>query len=175
LQLVRALQAFEKWVIDFIGPINPTSKHSKDRYIITTTNYLTRWDEVAFVQEFSTNTTERFIFENIITHFGCPRSLTSDQGAHFISSTIENLTIEFLIQHHKRIPYHPQANGIVEAFNNILDRGFKKVCCANQEEWDDKFPTVLWAYRTTTKKLHRYTPFQLVYGKEAMVPTKFIT
>jgi hypothetical protein len=34
---------------------------------------------------------------------------------------------------------------------------------------------VLWAYRTTTKKLHRYTPFQLVYGKEAVVPTEFIT
>jgi hypothetical protein len=27
----------------------------------------------------------------------------------------------------------------------------------------------------TTKKLHKYTPFQLVYGKEAMVPGEFIT
>jgi hypothetical protein len=33
---------------------------------------------------------------------------------------------------------------------------------------------VLWAYRTTTKKLHRYTPFQLVYGKEVVVPAEFI-
>jgi hypothetical protein len=47
LQPVRALQAFEKWVVDFIGPINPTTKHSKARYIITATDYLTRWAEVA--------------------------------------------------------------------------------------------------------------------------------
>jgi hypothetical protein len=45
----------------------------------------------------------------------------------------------------------------------------------NREDWDDRVPTVLWAYRTTTKKLHKYTPFQLVYGKEVVVPTEFIT
>jgi hypothetical protein len=35
--------------------------------------------------------------------------------------------------------------------------------------------SVLWAYRTTTKKLHKYTPFQKVYGREAIVPAEFIT
>ena len=39
---------------------------------------------------------------------------------------------------------------------------------------DERVPMILWAYRTTTKKLHRYTPFQLVYEKEVVVPTKFI-
>jgi hypothetical protein len=50
-----------------------------------------------------------------------------------------------------------------------------KVCCENKEYWDDRVPIVLRAYRTTTKKLHKYTPFQLVYGKEAVVPKEFIT
>jgi hypothetical protein len=34
---------------------------------------------------------------------------------------------------------------------------------------------MLWAYKTTTKKLHKYMPFQLVYGREGIVPTEFIT
>jgi transposase InsO family protein len=101
--------------------------------------------------------------------------MTSDQGGHFISSTIANLTTEFLIQHHKSIPYHLQANGIVDLFNKILERGLTKVCCENREYWDERVPTILWAYRTTIKKLHVYTPFQLVYGKEVMVPAEFIT
>jgi len=50
-----------------------------------------------------------------------------------------------------------------------------KVCCANKEDWDDRVPTVLWDYRTTTNKLHKYTPFHLVYGKEVVVPAKFTT
>jgi transposase InsO family protein len=117
----------------------------------------------------------RFIFENIITQFGCPWSLTSDQGAHFISETVATLTHEFLIQHHKSSLYHPQENGTVEAFNKILEKGLTKVCCTNRDDWDERVPVVLWAYMTTTKKLHKHTPFQLVYGREAVIPAEFIT
>jgi hypothetical protein len=63
----------------------------------------------------------------------------------------------------------------VEAFNKILERGLKKVCCANREDQDDRVLAVLWDYKTTTKKLHKYTMFHLVYGKEFVVPTYFIT
>jgi transposase InsO family protein len=155
--------------------INPTTKHSKSRYVIATNDYLTRLVEASTVKDCSTNTIARFIFENIVTRFGFPRSLTSDMGSHFIISTIAKITTEFLIQHHKSIPYHPQANGIVEAFNKIMERGLTKVCCEHREDWDNRVPTVLWDYMTTTKNLHKYTPFHLVYGKEVMVPTDFIT
>jgi hypothetical protein len=37
------LQAFDKWVIDFVGPIHPPTKRTRVRYIITATEYLTRW------------------------------------------------------------------------------------------------------------------------------------
>jgi transposase InsO family protein len=146
-------------VIDFIGPINPIAKHSKSMYIITTIDYLTHWVEAAIVPDCSTDTATRFIFENIITQFGCPRSPTNDQGGHFISSTIAKLTTDFLIQHHKSSPYHPQANGTIEVFNKIFERGFMKVCFTRREDWVDRVPTILWYYRTTTKKLHKYTPF----------------
>jgi hypothetical protein len=65
-------------------------------------------------------------------------------------------------------------NGTVEAFNKVLERGLIKVCCINQDDWDERVPVVLWAYQTTTKRLHRYTPFQLVYRREAVVPSEFI-
>jgi hypothetical protein len=49
LYRVRAIQAFEKWVFDFIGPINTQNKHSRGRYIITVTDYLTIWARVEVV------------------------------------------------------------------------------------------------------------------------------
>jgi hypothetical protein len=32
------LKVFDKWDVDFVGPINPPTRRSWDRYIITTTN-----------------------------------------------------------------------------------------------------------------------------------------
>jgi len=70
LQPVRDLQAFKKWTVDFIGPINPTAKHSKARYIITTTEYLTCWEEATTVHDCLIDIATNFFFENIITPFG---------------------------------------------------------------------------------------------------------
>ena len=79
-----------------------------------------------------------------------------------------------MIQHNKSSPYHPQANEIVEAFNKILEIGLTKIILANRDEWDEKIQATLWAYRTMIKIFHKQTSFQLVYGKEAMVPAEHI-
>ena len=44
----------------------------------------------------------------------------------------------------------------------------------DKSDWDDKVHAVLWAYRTAYKKGTGYTPFQLVYGLEAVVPIEFV-
>ena len=51
------LQAFDKWAIDFVGPINPTRKRTGSRYIIKATDYLTRWVEAKLVKDCSVATT----------------------------------------------------------------------------------------------------------------------
>ena len=83
------LQPFDKWAIDFVGPINPPTKKSGARYIITAIDYLTRWAEAQPVKNCSAATAAKFIFDNILLRFGCPRILMSDQGSHFLNNTIE--------------------------------------------------------------------------------------
>jgi hypothetical protein len=57
------LQEFDKWVIDFVGPINPLAKITGERYIITMMEYLTRWVESAPIKYCNAEIAEHFLFE----------------------------------------------------------------------------------------------------------------
>ena len=38
--------------------------------------------------------------------------------------------------------------------------------------WPEELPSVLWAYRMTTKMPTRETPFRLAYGSKAIIPAE---
>ena len=84
--------------------------------------------EVQAVKDCTVDTTTHFIFEHILTRFGCPKIFMSDRDMHFVNEIIQALTEEVRIHHAKSTPYYLQENGIVEDFNKILEHGFTKVC-----------------------------------------------
>ena len=135
--------------------------------------YVTKWEEAEPVDTCSSEVATKFIYENIITRFGCPLTLISDQGSHFINKTIKNLIDQFHINHRQSTAYHPQSNSAIEAFNKKLTKGLTKICSTDKDDWDEKIPVVLWAYRTTYKWSTDQTPFLLVYGQEVVVPLHF--
>jgi hypothetical protein len=168
------LQVFEKWDIDFVGNINPATKNSRAIYIITVIEYLTRWEEETLVKHYSTEIAEHFLFEQMITRFGCPRIIMSDHGTHLINDTIRDMIEEFEMYHQKSTPYHSQENGRVEYFNKILENALTKIYNVNRDDWDLKIPKILWEYMTTCNKLIGHTPFRLVYGKKEIIPLEFM-
>jgi hypothetical protein len=70
---------------------------------------------------------------------------------------------------------HPQTNGQVEKANGLILAGIKTrlveplKCSAGC--WVEELPSVLWSLRTTPNRSVGFTPFFLVYGAEAVLPT----
>lgn len=49
-----------------------------------------------------------------------------------------------------------------------------KICNVQRTDWDMHVPAVLWAFRTTCKKLTGKMSFKLVYGVEVVIPMEYI-
>ena len=121
--------AFDRIGIDVIGPLDITE--DGNRYIITATDYLTKWPEARAVPNADANTTAQFIFEEIICRHGAPNIILSDRGRNFIAQTVEELCKRMNIHHKLSSPYHPQTNGLVERFNRTLCKTLKKITVNN--------------------------------------------
>ena len=43
----------------------------------------------------------------------------------------------------------------------------------HRKDWEEKLPEDLWAYKTTWKKTTGFTPYELLYGKQDLLPIEF--
>jgi hypothetical protein len=66
-------------------------------------------------------------------------------------------------------PYYVQANGQAEASNKVLIKILKKRIKDNLRRWHEKMLEALWAHRTSRHGEMKVTPFELVYGKNAVL------
>jgi hypothetical protein len=61
-----------KWGLDFIEPIKLRRKFTRNKYILVATNYATKWVEVKTFQMNIAFMIVKFLYEYILTRFGCP-------------------------------------------------------------------------------------------------------
>jgi len=111
-----------------------------------------------------------FLEERIITRFGVPSKITTDNAKAFSSHALVEFCFKYGIVLSYSSNYYPQGNRLVESSNKNLMNIIKKVVGENKRSWDSKIKYALWANRITTKASTGKAPFELVYGLEAKLP-----
>jgi len=159
---------FHRVGIDIKGPLPITSK--ENRYIIVAMDYLTKWPEAKAIKNAKAETVARFIYEEIICRHGVPEEMLSDRGTSFLNQVIKELCERFQTKHRLTSSYRPQTNGMIERFNRTIGECIAKLLTDKEKEWDEYIDAVLLAYRTMKHEATGFTPFQLLYGRQAKLP-----
>ena len=74
LQLVYEVHPFEKWGLDFFGPINPPSL-TRNTFILIAMDYCTQWMKEKTFKNCTAKVVTDFLEEHIVTRFRMPFSL----------------------------------------------------------------------------------------------------
>ncbi|GFW63770.1 retrovirus-related Pol polyprotein from transposon 412 [Trichonephila clavipes] len=70
----------------------------------------------------------------------------------------------------KTTPLHPQSDGMVERFNRTILNNLSLMVSKNQQDWDQKVPLFLLAYRSAVHETTGYSPSQMLFGRDLRLP-----
>uniref|UniRef100_A0A2N9GQ00 Integrase catalytic domain-containing protein n=1 Tax=Fagus sylvatica TaxID=28930 RepID=A0A2N9GQ00_FAGSY len=158
--------------LDLIGPINPSS--GGYIWILVATEYFSKWVEAIPLRKATGAAVTNFIRKHIITRFGIPHKIISDNGTPFVNKNVREVLEHYRIKHRRSTPYYPQGNGQAEATNRMLLRILSKMVFDYEKGWSSHLADTLWAYRGSTKTATGFTPFSLVYDTDAISPTELL-
>ncbi len=150
--------AWQDLAVDLLGPL-PAGES-----ILVVVDYYSRYFEVAILR----STTAKKIIDALrpmISRFGVPFSIKSDNGPQFVSSEFKLFCEEFGIEHRKSPPLWPQANGEVEIQNKTLGK-MLKIAQVEKRDWKEELQTFLLAYRSTPQSTTGASPASLMFGRE---------
>uniref|UniRef100_A0A2N9HPE1 Uncharacterized protein n=1 Tax=Fagus sylvatica TaxID=28930 RepID=A0A2N9HPE1_FAGSY len=159
---------FAQWGLDLVGPLPRATRNRQ--WLIVATDYFTKWVEAEPLARITDSELRKFIWKNIITRFGIPRCLISDNGTQFDSGPFKKYCSELGIRNHFSSPAYPQGNGQAESSNKTILNGIKKRLEEAKGRWVEELPTILWTFRTTPRSSTGETPYSLTYGVEAVIP-----
>ena len=154
--------------MDYVGPFPKAAGNKK--YLLVGTDYFTKWVEAEPLANIRDVDVKKFLWENIVTRFGIPHTLISDNGLQFDSKSFRRYCCELGITNRYSTSAYPQGNGQAEAVNKVILSGLKKRLDDAKGIWVEELPHVLWTYRTTPRRSTGETPFSMSNGAEAVIP-----
>ena len=153
--------------VDILGPFPESA--SGNKYILVVMEYFTRWAEAYAIPNQEAATIAKKLTEEFF-RFSPPEQLHSDQGKQFESELFAEVCKLLGIRKSRTTPYHPQSDGLVERFNRSLLAMLNTATMERPFEWEDHLCQLCMAYNTSRQPTTGYTPFYLMFGRQARMP-----
>ena len=168
INIPAASSAYERVAVDIVGPF--VKSRSGNKYLLVFTDYLTRHAEAFAIPDQESTTIARVLVDKVIFKHGAMKSLLSDRGQNFLSKVVRETCKYLSIKKLNTTSFHPQTDGLVERFNKTLVEMLSMYVETSQRDWDVYVDAALFAYNTSECSSTKYSPFYLMYGREAKLP-----
>ena len=162
---------FSKVAIDVVGPL-PRTKAGK-RFILTLMDFSTRYPEAFALRTVDSKSVLEALLQ-VFSRMGIPGQVLSDNGANLTGTLMKEVFILLGIKSIRSSPYHPQSNGMLERFHATLKGMLRKTKGSFQGQWDEALQTALFAYREVPCESTGFSPFELMFGRQARGPLDLI-
>ena len=115
---------FAQWGLDIVGPLPKAIGNKK--YLLVDTDYFTKWVEAEALANIKDVDVKKFVWKSIVTRFGVPHTLISDNGLQFDSRAFRKYCSNLGIKNRYSTPAYPQGNGQAKTINKVIVNGLKK-------------------------------------------------
>jgi hypothetical protein len=163
---------FAVWGLDMVGLFKTAPRGLT--HLLVAVDMFTKWIEAKPIKKLDGSSTIKF-FNKIITRYAVPHSIITDNGTNFAKGVFAEYCGQKGIWVDLASVAHPQSNRQVEKANGLILAGIKPRLVEPLERsagcWVVELPSVLWSLHTTPNCSVSFTPFFLVYGVEAVLPT----
>ena len=109
---------FAQWSLDIIGPFPKVAGNKI--YLLVSMDYFTKWVETESLANIKEVDAKGFVWKNIATHFGVPRTLISGNDLQFDCKAFKRYCCDLGITNRYPTPAYPQGNGQAEAINKVM-------------------------------------------------------
>ena len=168
LVTIKAGYPMQVVAVDILGPL-PESE-SGNSFVLVAGDYFTKWMEAYPIHNQEAETVARKLVDEMFCRFSPPEQLHSDQGRQFESGLIKEICNILRIKKTRASPYHPQCDGLVERFNRTLLDMLATTTKNHPFDWEDQLRKVCMAYNTSVHSSTGFTPFYLMFGRQANLP-----
>ena len=134
MKLTSSGYPMERIATDILGSLPETDK--KNRYILVISDYFTKWVEAFPIPDQRAETVAKCLVDEVISRFGVPGYIHSDQGRQFESELYQEVCFLLDIKKTRTTPYHPQSDGMVERFNKTLEALLRAFVNEEHSDWD---------------------------------------
>jgi hypothetical protein len=155
--------------MDILGPLTPSGPENHT-YVLVMGEYLTRYITVASMPDSTAESIAKVFYRNIITRHGVPEMVLTEQGQNFLSKIMDCLYKQCGVEAIRTSAYRPQCDGMVERANRTLADIISCYVTNNPHTWTDFLDVAAFVYNTAVHSSTGYSPFYLMYGREAREP-----